>query len=81
MRRFSYVLSLLISILCGGPVATAQNNSRKIALTPMASDALELPSAAKNSLQQKLTQKALQKGMAAQDGDFVMTASYTVLDD
>lgn len=81
MRRFSYVLSLLIIILCCGPVATAQNNSRKIALTPMASDALELPSAAKNSLQQKLTQMALQNGMAAQDGDFVLTASYTVLDD
>lgn len=81
MRRFSYVLSLLIIILCCGPVATAQNNSRKIVLTPMASDALELPSAAKNSLQQKLTQMALQNGMAAQDGDFVLTASYTVLDD
>ena len=47
----------------------------------MVSDALELPTAAKNALQQKLTQMALQNGIAAQDGDFVLTASYTVLDD
>ena len=47
----------------------------------MVSEALELPSPAANSLQQKLSQMALQNGMIAQDGDFVLTASYSILDD
>lgn len=46
----------------------------------MVSDVLELPTVAKNALQQKLTQMALHNGMANQDGDFVLTASLSVLE-
>ena len=46
----------------------------------MVSDVLDLPLTARNALQQKLTQMVLQNGMANQDGDFVLTASLSVLE-
>lgn len=61
-------------------VAYAQNTGSKILLTPMVSAALELPTSAKNSLQQKLTQMVLQNGMGNQDGDFVLTANLSILE-
>ena len=60
---------------------SAQNQSRKITLTPMVSDVLELPAAAKNTLQQKLTQMSLQNGVANRDGDFILTANYAIVEE
>ena len=81
LKVCSLATFLFATVLFANSVWAQQTESRKIALTPMVSDALELPSSAANSLQQKLTQMALQNGMAAKDGDFVLTASYTILDD
>ena len=81
MSRFSsFALSCVIVAGFSFNVANAQNEAHKIALTPMVSDVLELPTVAKNALQQKLTQMALHNGMANQDGDFVLTASLSVLE-
>ena len=46
----------------------------------MVSDVLELHTTTKNALQQKLTQMALQNGMAARNGDFVLTSSISVVE-
>jgi len=81
-NKTAFSLAVLLIVILSSISASAQQSaSRKIALTPMVSDALELPMSAHNSLQQKLTQMALQNGMAAQDGDFVLTASYSIIDD
>lgn len=80
-KLFSFVFSCVVIAGLSFNVALAQNETRRISLTPMVSDVLELPASAKNSLQQKLTQMALQNGMASQDGDFVLTASYYVVED
>lgn len=80
-KLFSFVFSCVVIAGFSSNVTLAQNETRRIALTPMVSDVLELPASAKNTLQQKLTQMALQNGMASQDGDFVLTASYSIVED
>ena len=79
-KLFSFVFSCVVIAGFSFDVASAQDATRSIALTPMVSDVLELPLTAKNALQQKLTQMVLQNGMANQDGDFVLTASLSVLE-
>lgn len=74
------ILVILLYVVGIGGVAYAQNSEPKIPLTPKISDALELPTTAKNSLQQKLTQMVLQNGMGNQDGDFVLTANLSILE-
>lgn len=78
-RTIKIILVLLLYVVgIGG--AYAQNTESKIPLTPMVSDALELPTTAKNSLQQKLTQMVLQNGMGNQKGDFVLTTNLSVVE-
>ena len=79
-KFFSFVFSCIVIAGITFNVASAQNESRRITLTPMVSDVLDLPLIARNALQQKLTQMVLQNGMANQDGDFVLTASLSVLE-
>lgn len=74
------ILVLLLFLFGVGDVVYAQNAEPKIPLTPMVPNALELPTTAKNSLQQKLTQMVLQNGMGNQDGDFVLTANLSILE-
>ena len=79
-KFFSFVFSCIVIAGITFNVASAQNESRRITLTPMVSDVLDLPLIARNALQKKLTQMVLQNGMANQDGDFVLTASLSVLE-
>lgn len=81
MSKFSKTLfSLAFIVILSLNIMYSQNVTSKIALTPMVSDVLELPTTAKNALQQKLAQMALQNGMANQEGDFILTANYSIIE-
>lgn len=74
-----FIMAVAPLMLFASPMS-AQSAAKNIPLTPMVSDVLELHPTTKNALKQKLTQIALQNGMAARDGDFVLTASISVLE-
>ena len=81
LRRFFWFTTTALPLLFFVSLSVgAQSAAKKIPLTPMVSDVLELHTTAKNALQQKLTQMALQNGMAARNGDFVLTSSISVVE-
>lgn len=81
LRRFFWFTTTALPLLFFVSLSVgAQSAAKKIPLTPMVSDVLELHTTTKNALQQKLTQMALQNGMAARNGDFVLTSSISVVE-
>ena len=76
--RNSFVAFSCIVILALAHLAPAAGQEKKIYLTPMVSDAIGIPAASQKTLLHKLNQMVLQNGLAAQDGNFVLTASVSV---
>lgn len=73
---FAFILLCTLSI----NVYSQQLSSQEmVAITPMISDALELPDNAKKSLANKLTQMAVQNGFGSISGEFVLTANTVIL--
>ncbi|MGN0189936.1 MAG: hypothetical protein ACI395_10510 [Candidatus Cryptobacteroides sp.] len=71
---------LICTVIFGGAyLVPAAAQEKKIYLTPMVSDAIGIPEASQKTLLHKLNQMALQNGMAAQEGNFVLTASVSVI--
>ena len=68
-----------IAILSFAHQTSVTAQEKKIYLTPMVSDAIGIPAASQKTLLHKLNQMALQNGLAAQDGNFVLTASVSVI--
>lgn len=68
-----------IAILSFAHHTSVTAQEKKIYLTPMVSDAIGIPAASQKTLLHKLNQMALQNGLAAQDGNFVLTASVSVI--
>ena len=79
-RFFLFTTTALPLLLFVSMSVNAQSAAKSIPLTPMVSDVLELHATTKNALQQKLTQMALQNGMAARNGDFILTSSISVVE-
>lgn len=73
-------LSLWILCCCAPLLLSAQSQERKIAITPLVVDGLNIPDDARASLNQKLLQMTTQNGFGSLSGEFVLTADVVVVD-
>lgn len=69
---------VLLALIASCVMATGQDNM--IAICPMVSDALDIPSEARAALEQKLRQMSVQNGFGATGGPFVLTADVRTVD-